>query len=101
MPGGYQFTYSAAAAAIAQAERPVEVLINNAGGGRHYNLDAPLDAEAWEKSIGLNFTAARCLAESALPAMRHARWGRIIRRPSESRTNRCSAANGKVCHVLT
>ena len=68
----------AAAAAIAQAEPPVEVLINNAGGGRPYNLDRPLDAEAWEESIGLNFTAARCLAESALPAMRHARWGRII-----------------------
>jgi len=47
----------------------------NAGGGRPYNLDAPLDAEAWGESIGLNFTAARCLAESALPAMRHARWG--------------------------
>ena len=37
----------ATAAAIAQAERPVEVLINNAGGGRPYNLDAPLDAEAY------------------------------------------------------
>jgi 3-oxoacyl-[acyl-carrier protein] reductase len=68
----------AAAAAIAQAERPVEVLINNAGGGRPYNLDAPLDAEAWGEAIGLNFTAARRLAESALPAMRRARWGRII-----------------------
>src|SRR6188472_179638 len=30
-----------AAAAIAKAERPVEVLINNAGGGRPYTLDAP------------------------------------------------------------
>ena len=68
----------AAAAAVAQAKRPVEVLINNAGGGRPYNLDAPLDAEAWDEAIGLNFTAARRLAESALPAMRRARWGRII-----------------------
>ncbi|MGB9367887.1 MAG: SDR family NAD(P)-dependent oxidoreductase, partial [Xanthobacteraceae bacterium] len=67
-------------AAIAQAESPVEVLINNAVGGRPrpYNLDAPLDAEAWDEAIGLNFTAARRLAESALPAMRCARWGRII-----------------------
>ena len=36
------------------------------------------DAEAWDEAIGLNFTAARRLAESALPAMRRARWGRII-----------------------
>ena len=68
----------AAAATIAQAERPVEVLINNAGAGRPYNLDAPLDAEAWDEAIVLNFTAARRLAESALPAMRGGRWGRII-----------------------
>ena len=54
------------------------MLINNAGGGRPYNLDAPLDAEAWDEAVALNFTAARRLAESALPAMRRARWGRII-----------------------
>ena len=69
---------AAAAAAIAEAERPVEVLINNAGGGRPYQLDAPLDPEAWNEAIGLNFTAARSLAEAALPSMRRARWGRII-----------------------
>ena len=68
----------AVAAAIAQAERPIEVLVNNAGGGRPYNLDAPLDAEAWDEAFGLNFTAARRLAEAALPAMRRAQWGRII-----------------------
>jgi 3-oxoacyl-[acyl-carrier protein] reductase len=68
----------AAAEAIAQAERPVEVLINNAGGGRPYTLDAPLDADAWDESTSLNFTAPRRLAESALPAMRRTRWGRII-----------------------
>src|SRR5262249_38097426 len=68
----------AAAAAIAQAERPVEVLINNAGGGRPYNLDKPLAVGGWDEAIGLNFTAGRRLAESALPAMRRARWGRII-----------------------
>jgi 3-oxoacyl-[acyl-carrier protein] reductase len=67
-----------ACTAIAQAEPPVEVLINNAGGGRPYSLDAPLDAEAWDEATDLNFTAARRLAESALPAMRRARWGRVI-----------------------
>jgi 3-oxoacyl-[acyl-carrier protein] reductase len=54
-----------------------EVLVNNAGGGRPYNLDAPLDSAAWDEAIDLNFTAARRLAESALPAMRRSRWGRI------------------------
>src|SRR5215510_6931222 len=48
-----------AAAAVAQAERPVEVLINNAGGGRPYNMDTPLDAGAWDEAFDLNFTAAR------------------------------------------
>jgi 3-oxoacyl-[acyl-carrier protein] reductase len=67
-----------AVAAITQAERPVEVLINNAGGSRPYKLDAPVDAAAWNEAIDLNFTAARRLAESALPAMRRAHWGRII-----------------------
>jgi 3-oxoacyl-[acyl-carrier protein] reductase len=68
----------AAAGAIARAEPPAEVLVNNAGGGRPYRLEAPLEAEAWDEAIGLNFTATRRLAESALPAMRRARWGRII-----------------------
>lgn len=67
-----------AAAAVAQSKRRVDVLVNNAGGGRPYNLDAPLGAEAWDEAFGLNFTAARRLAEAALPAMRRARWGRII-----------------------
>lgn len=67
-----------AAAAIAQSERPVEVLINNAGGSRPYKLDTPADASAWGEAFDLNFTASRRLAESALPAMRRARWGRIV-----------------------
>src|SRR3954469_9506585 len=67
-----------AAAVIAQAEQPVDVLINNAGGGRPYKLDAALDSQTWDEATRLNFTAARRLAESALPSMRRARWGRII-----------------------
>jgi 3-oxoacyl-[acyl-carrier protein] reductase len=82
----------AAAAAIAQAERPVEVLVNNAGGGRPYGLDAPLAAAAWDEAIGLNFTAARRLAESALPAMRRGRWGRIINITGSLALRRMNAA---------
>src|SRR4051812_26520169 len=44
-----------AASALANAERPVEVLINNAGGGRPYNLDAPLGPADWEEAFSLNF----------------------------------------------
>jgi 3-oxoacyl-[acyl-carrier protein] reductase len=68
----------AAAAAVAQCERPIEVLVNNAGGGRPYALDATLEAEAWDEAFDLNFTAARRLSEAALPAMRRGRWGRIV-----------------------
>ena len=64
--------------AVANAGRPVEVLINNAGGGRPYSLDSPLPPDDWEEAFNLNFAAARRLAEAALPGMRHARWGRII-----------------------
>jgi len=67
-----------AAKAVANAGRPVEVLINNAGGGRPYSLDSPLPADEWEEAFNLNFAAARRLAEAALPAMRRARWGRIV-----------------------
>ena len=68
----------AAAAVVAQCERPIEVLVNNAGGGRPYALDTPPDAAAWDEAFDLNFTAARRLSEAALPAMRRARWGRIV-----------------------
>ena len=67
-----------AAAAVAESERPVEVLVNNAGGGRPYSLESPLDTDTWDEALNLNFTAARRLAESALPSMRGAHWGRII-----------------------
>ena len=42
-----------AAAAIAKAERSVEVLINNAGSGHPYSLDAPLATEGWDEAISL------------------------------------------------
>ena len=67
-----------AAEAVANAGRPVEVLINNAGGGRPYSLDSPLPSDEWEEAFNLNFAAARRLAEAALPGMRQARWGRIV-----------------------
>ena len=81
-----------ATAAVADAERPVEVLVNNAGGGRPYNLESPLDAESWDEALHLNFIAARRLTESALPSMRSARWGRIINITGSLALKRMNAA---------
>lgn len=67
-----------ATAAIDALGRPVQVLINNAGGGRPYKLESPLGADDWDEAFHLNFTAVRHLTEHVLPAMRQARWGRII-----------------------
>jgi 3-oxoacyl-[acyl-carrier protein] reductase len=54
----------------------VDILINNAGGSR----PAPPDAgeDFWEESLALNFRAARRLTKRVVPAMKDARYGRII-----------------------
>src|SRR5262249_60332787 len=64
--------------AIGALSRPVQVLINSAGGGRPYILDSPLGSHEWDQAFQLNFTAVRRLTEHMLPAMRQARWGRVI-----------------------
>lgn len=62
--------------AAARALGAVDVLINNAGGSRP--LPAEPDQAFWDECFALNFTAARRLTEALLPAMRQARWGRVI-----------------------
>jgi len=64
--------------ALAALARPVQAIVNNAGGSRPYEMDAPPGEDAWDASFALNFTAARRLTEHVLPAMRQARWGRIV-----------------------
>jgi len=54
----------------------VDILVNSAGGSRPMAVDA--DDAAWDEAFALNFSAARRLAQAVLPAMRRARWGRII-----------------------
>ncbi|MGQ7935303.1 SDR family NAD(P)-dependent oxidoreductase [Paraburkholderia sp. D1E] len=61
-----------AAAAIGD----IEILVNCAGGSRPLPIDA--SEEAWEESFSLNFTQVRRMTGEVLPAMRRARWGRII-----------------------
>lgn len=56
----------------------VQVLVNNAGGSRPRSGGGEPDQAFWDESFMLNFTSARRIAEALAPAMRAARWGRIV-----------------------
>jgi 3-oxoacyl-[acyl-carrier protein] reductase len=53
-----------------------DILVNDAGGSRKLELDAP--DEAWDESFAINFTAVRKMAHAFLPHMQQQRWGRIL-----------------------
>jgi len=53
----------------------VDILINNAGGSRHFGKDAA--EEQWTEAITLNFTRQRQLAHRLLDQMIANKWGRI------------------------
>ena len=53
------------------------ILFNNAGGPKPGYFDALTD-EDWEQAVRLNLLSAVRLTRLCLPAMRAARWGRII-----------------------
>ena len=54
----------------------VEILVNNAGGSRRFNLET---SEAqWDEAITLNFTRQRQLTHQLLSQMMARKWGRII-----------------------
>ena len=54
----------------------VQILINNAGGSRRFNLDST--EEQWHEAITLNFTRQRQLTHHLLKQMMAGKWGRII-----------------------
>ena len=54
----------------------VEILVNNAGGSRRFNLDTT--EEQWHEAITLNFTRQRQLTHQLLAQMMARKWGRII-----------------------
>ena len=54
----------------------VEILINNAGGSRPFDLDATDDD--WHEAMTLNFTRHRQLTRLLLDPMIAAGWGRIV-----------------------
>jgi 3-oxoacyl-[acyl-carrier protein] reductase len=60
-----------------EALGPASILVTNAGGpppGRFEDLEE----EAWERAFHLTLLSAVRLISEALPAMRTARWGRIV-----------------------
>ena len=54
----------------------VDILINNAGGSRHFGKDAGEDQ--WTEAMTLNFTRQRQLAHRLLDQMIAKKWGRIV-----------------------
>jgi len=54
----------------------VEILVNNAGGSRRFDLDST--EEQWHEAITLNFTRQRQLTHQLLAQMIARKWGRII-----------------------
>ena len=64
-------------AQVEDAWGPVEVLVANAGAAASGRLERTSDAD-WQRIIDLNLTAPfRCLRR-AVPAMRAAKWGRLV-----------------------
>ncbi len=68
------------AAMVKEAEKAfghVDILVNNAG----IQHVAPIDefpTEQWDRIIAINLTSAFHATKAALPAMKKAKWGRII-----------------------
>jgi 3-oxoacyl-[acyl-carrier protein] reductase len=54
----------------------VNILINNAGGSRHFGKDAK--EEQWTEALTLNFTRQRQLTHRLLDQMIANKWGRIV-----------------------
>lgn len=65
-----------AAAALAAMGGRIDILVNNAGGSRPL---AGAESEAfWAEAFELNFQSARRITGALLPAMKAARWGRVV-----------------------
>ncbi len=71
---------SAVETAFAEVEAawgPVEVLVANAGAAQSARLERTSD-EDWQRIIDINLTAPFRCVRRAVPAMRAAKWGRIV-----------------------
>lgn len=70
----------------------VDILINNAGGSRAFDLDTT--EEQWEEALTLNFTRHRQLTHKLLDQMMARNWGRIINITGKSEPE---GINGAFC----
>lgn len=62
----------------AQAAGPVEILVNNAGGAGPAEDWSATRPESWAAGYDRNVLAAVRVTTALLPAMRRAKWGRIV-----------------------
>lgn len=85
--GGKAIAVQADVSDYAQVERMVSetaaafggirVIVNNAGFSQHATLEE-MSVEDWNRSIGVNLSAAMFTAKAALPFLRKEDWARII-----------------------
>ena len=68
-----------------------DILVNDAGGSRKLEVDAP--DEAWDEAFAINFTAVRKMAHVFLPGMQQRKWGRIINITGSMEPRMFNAAN--------
>jgi 3-oxoacyl-[acyl-carrier protein] reductase len=56
---------------------PVTILVNNAGIARPQPLDQ-ITEQDWDEVLAVNLKSVFLVTQAVLPAMRAAKWGRII-----------------------
>ena len=58
----------------------LDILVNNAGApqGADRNEIEEVPLEAWDRTMGVNARGCFLMSRAAVPAMRQARWGRIV-----------------------
>src|ERR1700728_646019 len=56
---------------------PITILVNNAGVARTQGRDEGTEAD-WDEIVDVNLKSAFFVSQAVVPAMRAARWGRII-----------------------
>ena len=62
----------------------IEVLVNNAGGAKGFNVFEQSSDQEWMETFDLNLFSVVRLTRMVLPLMRKQKWGRIINISSES-----------------
>lgn len=70
----------------------IDVLVNNAGGSRKFELHA--SEQQWNEALTLNFTRQRQLADQLIDQMIERRWGRVINITGKSEPE---GINGAFC----